>query len=88
MGFAQLYKGDDFMEYCKLSNGELVAKRTVDSALELVAKLNGGYSVVELSDDEVIAKGTKFDAILCFRDKHNVTLTEAKEAIEYLRGEK
>lgn len=75
-------------EYCKLSNGELVPKRTVDSALELIAKLGGGYSIVELSEDEVIMEGTKLDAIRSFMHKHNVGLAEAKEAIEFMRGEK
>ena len=74
--------------YCKLSNGELIPERTVDNALELVVKLKGGFSIVELSDDEIIMKGTKLDAILSFRRKHNVGLAEAKAAIEYLRGEK
>ena len=76
------------MKYCKLSNGELVPERTVDAALELVVKLKGGFTVVELSEDEVIAKGTKLDAIRSFMHKHNVSLAEAKEAIEFLRGEK
>lgn len=74
--------------YCKLANGELVPESKVDAALELVVKLRGGYDVMELSDDEIILKGTKFDAIKSFAHKHNVSLIEAKEAIEYLRGEK
>lgn len=84
-----LYKGDDFMfEYCKLSNGELVSKAKVDAALELVAKLKGGYSIVELSDNELFTKGNKVEAIKYFMNKHNVSLAEAKEAIEFMRGEK
>lgn len=73
--------------YCRLANGKLVPKRSIDKAIELVASLKDGFSVVEISDDELFAKGDKVDAICRFREKHGTSLVEAKASIEYLRGE-
>lgn len=73
--------------YCLLSNGELVSKRRVDEAVELIAKMKDGVKVVELTDEELFTNGNKFDAIKRFHEKYNVGLIEAKCAIEFLRGE-
>lgn len=73
--------------YCKLSDGTLVSKHEMDKAIELVSCLKGGYSIVELSDEELFAKGNKIDAIRRFMNKHDVRLAEAKQSIEFLRGE-
>ena len=73
--------------YYELSNGELVPKRKVDAAFELIERLKKGCSIVGLSDIDVFTKGDKFDAILRFRDKYDTPIVEAKEAIEFLREE-
>jgi ribosomal protein L7/L12 len=73
--------------YCKLANGDLVSKERVDNAIQLIARLTDGFTVVELSDEELFQKGNKFDAIKRFHEKHKVGLVEAKAAIEHLRGE-
>lgn len=73
--------------YCKLPNGELVSKRDVDRAMETINKLMNGFTLVELSDDELFAKGNKVEAVMHFHNKHNVGLVEAKAAIEFLREE-
>ena len=74
------------MLYCVLSNGELVSKRKVDEAVELIAKMKHGFEVVELTDEELFAYGDKLDAIKRFRDKYDTSLLEANYAIEFLRG--
>ena len=73
--------------YCVLSNGELVPKRKVEEAIELIAKMKDGMEVVELTDEELFAYGNKVDAVMRFREKHDTTVTEAHYAIEFLRGE-
>ena len=73
--------------YCVLGNGELVPKRKVDEAIELIAKMKDGMEVVELTDAELFTYGSKFEAILRFREKYDTGLLEAKSAIEFLRGE-
>ncbi len=72
--------------YCLLSNGELVPKRKVDEAVELIAKMKDGVDIVELTDEELFAYGDKLDAIKRFRDKHDTSLLEANYAIDFLRG--
>ena len=71
----------------KLPNGELISKERIDKARELLAKLDNGYSLVELTDEELFSNGDKFDAVVRFRNKHNCTLVEANAAIKHLRGE-
>lgn len=73
--------------YCKLVNGDLVPKRTVDNAVELFERLKNGFTIVELTDEELFAKGNYVDAVKRFHDKHNVGLAEAKAAIDFLREE-
>ena len=73
--------------YCKLTNGNLVSKREIDKAIELIASLKDGFVVTEITDEELFANGSKLDAIRCFREKYDVGLAEAKAAIEHLRGE-
>lgn len=72
--------------YCVLSNGELVPKRKVDEAIELIAKMKDGVEIVELTDAELFVYGDKLDAIKRFHEKHDVSLLEANYAIEFLRG--
>lgn len=73
--------------YCKLTDGTMVPKYKVDDAIKLFESLKNGFTVVELNDEELFAKGNKFDAIKRFHEKHKVGLAEAKAAIEHLRGE-
>ncbi len=73
------------MLYCKLSNGKLVSKRSVDNAIELVSELKDGFTVFEICDEELFLKGNIVEAVRRYRDKHNVSLKEAKEAIDILR---
>ena len=53
----------------KLSDGTLVPKRELDKAIDLVASLKGGFTLVELSDEELFAKGNKLEAIRRFMAK-------------------
>lgn len=71
----------------KLANGDIISKCRVDDAIELLNRLRDGFTVVELTDEELFCKGNKFDAIKRFHEKYNVGLMEAKCAIEFLRGE-
>ena len=73
------------MLYCRLPNGNLVSKREIDKAIELVSILKDGFTVFD--DEELFIKGNKVDAIHRYHQKHNTTLLEAKEAIELLRNE-
>lgn len=73
--------------YYELSNGELVPKHKVDAAFELIEQLREGCSIIDLSDIDVFTKGDKLDAIIRFRNKYNISINEAKEAIEFLREE-
>ena len=73
--------------YMLLSNGELVSKRKVDDAIDLLAKLKGGVSLVQMTDMDLFTRGDKFEAIKRFHEKHDVSLLEAKAAIEFLRGD-
>lgn len=72
--------------YCQLSNGELVSKRSVENAIELVAKLKDGFAIVRLTDEELFTKGNAIDAVMRFREKYDTSLKEAKDAIDFLRG--
>ena len=73
--------------YYQLANGNLISKKRVDSAFELIASLRGGCSLVELSDSELFSKGDKTEAVMAFYKKHDCSIVEAKAAIEHLRGE-
>lgn len=73
------------MLYCKLPNGKLVSKRSVDNAIELMSELKDGFTVFEICDEELFLKGNIVEAVQRYRDKHNVSLKEAKEAIDILR---
>lgn len=73
--------------YYKLCNGELIPKSKVVSAFVLIERLKEGCSIVNLSDIDVFTKGDKLDAIIRFRNKYNIPINEAKEAIEFLREE-
>ena len=75
------------MLYCRLSNGKLVSKRRVDRAIELLARLSDGFEVFEISDSELFVKGDVVDATQRYHEKNNVSLIEAKKAIELLRNE-
>ena len=73
--------------YCKLPSGTLISKRSVDRAIETLDSLRNGFTIVEVSDEELFTNGSKIDAIVRFREKHDVGLAEAKAAIDFLRGE-
>ena len=75
------------MFYCRLPNGKLVSKRMVDSAMELIAELKDGFEVFEISDTELFIKGDYMEAIRRYCVLNNVSLTEAKAAIDHLRNE-
>lgn len=88
MGFAQIYKGDEYMNlYCKLNNGTMIPKYRVDNAIDLIEQLKGGFSVVEMSDIDLFTKGDLVDAVRRFREKYDTLLVEAKAAIDFLREE-
>lgn len=70
-----------------LVDGEYISKSKVDDALVLLDKIIGGGTLVTLTDDEIIHKGSKFDAIFAYNRKYDCGIAEAKLAIEYLRGE-
>lgn len=72
--------------YCMLGNGELIPKRKVDETLNLLIKLSEGFSVVQLTDEELFQNGYTFDAVMRFREKYGTTVREAKDAIDFLRG--
>ena len=71
----------------KLPNGDMISKASVDKAKALLARLNDGYELIELTDEELFSKGDRFDAVVRFRNKYDCTLTEANAAIKHLRGE-
>ena len=73
--------------YYQLSDGNMIPKYKVDDALNILQKIIGGGHIVDLTDDEVIHKGTKIDAIQAYRRKYDCGLVEAKATIEFLRGE-
>lgn len=75
------------MLYCRLPNGKLVSKRSVDNAIALVAELQNGFEVFEISDTELFIKGNYVEAVRRYREKNGVSLAEAKEAIDILRNE-
>ena len=70
----------------KLSNRDMISKEKADMARELLARLDNGHTLVNLSEEELFSKGEKIEAIRRFREKHDCSLMEAKAAIEYLRG--
>ena len=74
-------------KHYKLTSGELISKEKVDKARELIAKLDEGYELIDLTDEELFSKGDKFDAVIRFRDKYECTLVEANAAVKHLRGE-
>lgn len=71
----------------RLPNGDIISKARVDNAKALIALLDNGYEIVDLTDEELFSKGDKLDAVIRFREKHNCTLVEANAAIKHLRGE-
>lgn len=73
--------------YYRLRNGEYVSQAKVDDALALLSKVINGGNLVCLTDDEIIHKGNKIDAVCAYHRKYDCSLAEAKSAVEYLRGE-
>ena len=91
MDIASMYESINMIQdkeypYYKLTNGDLISKERVDMARELLARLDNGYTLVNLSEEELFSKGDKVEAIRRFKEKHDCSLMEAKTAIEYLRG--
>lgn len=73
--------------YYQLDNGEYVSKAKVDDALNLLSKIIDGGTLVTLTDDEIIREGSKWDAVFAYNRKYDCGIAEAKQTIEYLRGE-
>ena len=73
--------------YYQLANGEFVSKKKVDDAIQLLIHVVQGLNPVYLTDEELFTKGNKIEAVSRYREKHNTSLAEAKQAIEHLRGE-
>lgn len=73
--------------YYQLANGELVSKGSVDNAIKLLMRFVQGHSSMYLTDAELFAKGDKVSALWRFHKKYNTSMVEAKQAIEFLRGE-
>lgn len=73
--------------YYHTNNGEYISKSKVNDALNTLSKIINGGTLVTLTDDEIIYKGSKIDAIMAYRRKYDCGIAEAKQAIEYLRGE-
>ena len=72
----------------KLPSGECISKRSVDNALALLNKVTAsGCQLVSLTDSELFSYGDKLTAIQRFREKYDAGILEAKQTIEYLRGE-
>ena len=71
----------------QLANGTLVSKARVDRARELLDSLMDGFTVTELTDNELFSKGDKVEAVMRYHNKYNCSAAEAKAAIERLRGE-
>ena len=87
MGSNNSEKEDTTHTYCQLANGTFVSKARVDRARELLDSLMDGFTVTELTDDELFTKGDKVEAIMRYRKKYNCGIAEAKATIERLRGE-
>lgn len=71
--------------HCQLTNGDLISKRKVDEAFEIIERLNNGFTLVELPEEELFSKGDEFEAVHAYWNKHNCTVLEAREAIKNLR---
>lgn len=71
----------------QLANGTLVSKARVDRARELLNNLMYGFTVTELTDDELFAKGDEVEAVMRYHRKYNCGAAEAKAAIKQLRNE-
>lgn len=74
-------------DYYLLGNGDLISKKKVEDALDLIRRVSNGCTIVQLSDSEVFTFGDKVDAIKLFKEKYDCTLLEAKSAIDFLREE-
>lgn len=75
------------MLYCKLSNGNLISKRMIDAAMDLISQLKDGFEVFEIGDTELFIKGNYVEAVRRYHEINDVSLSEAKEAIDTLRNE-
>lgn len=74
--------------YYLLDGGEHISAEKVNKALHTIQKvIRKGKCIEYLSDDDVIKFGDKVDAIMAYRRKYPSTTVEAKQAIEFLRGE-
>lgn len=73
--------------YYKLSDGEMISKERVDTAIDLLNRLKGAVSVAQLTDIDLFTKGDKVEAIRRFYLKYDTPLVEAKAAIDFLRDE-
>lgn len=67
----------------KFADGSYVSKRRMDSALALVARLAEDFEIVE--GTEYFSEVSEIDAILLYKEKHDCSLTEARDAVRFLR---
>lgn len=72
----------------KLPSGKMISKKRVDEAMKLLQEITAnGSELVYLTDEELFSCGDKMEAVMRFYKKHDTTALEAKDAIEFLRGE-
>lgn len=70
--------------YYRLSDGEIISKERIDAAIDLLNRLKGAISVVQLIDIDLFTKGDKVEAIRRFHLKHDIPLVEAKALLQYV----
>ena len=70
----------------RLANGDLISKKEVDKARAILARLENGAELVDLSDEELFSNGDEFEAVYRFWKKYDCTVMEARTAIKHLRG--
>lgn len=71
------------MKIYKFADGSYVSKGRMDRALALVARLAEGFEIVEGA--EHLSELSEIDAIICYKEKHDCSLMEARDAVRFLR---
>lgn len=70
--------------YYRLLDGEIISKERVDAAIDLLNRLKGAVSVVQLTDIDLFTKGDRVEAIRRFHPKHDIPFVEAKALLQYV----
>jgi hypothetical protein len=75
--------------YYQLANGNMISKKRVDDAREIIAQLNDGYKLIVLNDSQLFSStnADEFEAVYRFYKKYDCSVMEARAAIKFLRGE-